>query len=135
MSMQNDNMPHVIVVGGGAAGMMAAGCALEGGARVTLFEGNDRLGRKLAITGKGRCNLTNDCSAQEILQNVTRNSRFLFAAMAACPPSEVMALVERLGVPLKTERGRRVFPCPIALPISSPPSRATVRTHRSSIPV
>ena len=110
MSMQNDNLPHVVVVGGGAAGMMAAGVALEGGACVTLFEGNDRLGRKLAITGKGRCNLTNDCSAQEILQNVTRNARFLFAAMAACPPAEVMALVERLGVPLKTERGRRVFP-------------------------
>lgn len=110
MSMQNDNTPHVIVVGGGAAGMMAAGVALENGARVTLFEGNERLGRKLAITGKGRCNLTNDCSAQEILQNVTRNARFLYASMAACPPSEVMALVERLGVPLKTERGRRVFP-------------------------
>ena len=110
MSMPNDNTPHVIVVGGGAAGLMAAGCAIEGGARVTVLEGNERLGRKLAITGKGRCNLTNDCTAQEILQNVTRNARFLYASMSAMPPAEVMALVESLGVPLKTERGRRVFP-------------------------
>ena len=108
--MQNADKPTVLVVGGGAAGLMAAGTALERGARVILFEGNARLGRKLGITGKGRCNLTNDCSAQEILQNVTRNPRFLYASMAAFPPSETMALVERLGVPLKTERGRRVFP-------------------------
>ncbi len=110
MSMPNADTPCIAVVGGGAAGMMAAGVALENGARVLLFEGNARLGRKLAITGKGRCNLTNDCSAQEILQNVTKNARFLYASMASFPPSETMALVERLGVPLKTERGRRVFP-------------------------
>ncbi len=101
---------RVAVIGGGAAGMMAAGRALEAGASVTIFEPNRSLGRKLAITGKGRCNLTNNCTPPEILQNVTRNARFLFAAMAACPPSAVMELVEGLGVPLKTERGRRVFP-------------------------
>ncbi len=109
MSMPNAKR-RVAVIGGGAAGMMAAGRALEGGASVTIFEPNRTLGRKLAITGKGRCNLTNDCTPPEILQNVTRNARFLFAAMAACPPAAVMELVERLGVPLKTERGRRVFP-------------------------
>ncbi len=111
MYMQNDKpVRRIAVIGGGAAGLMAAGAALENGAAVTVFEQNRRLGRKLAITGKGRCNLTNDCTASEILENVTRNARFLYAAMTACPPSAVMALVERLGVPLKTERGRRVFP-------------------------
>ncbi len=110
MSMPSTDTPHVIVVGGGAAGMMAAGTALSLGARVTLFEGNERLGRKLAITGKGRCNVTNNCSPREVLENVITNPRFLFAAMAALPPEDTMALFEGLGVPLKTERGRRVFP-------------------------
>lgn len=111
MYMPNaDRKRRIAVVGGGAAGLMAAGTALENGANVTIFEPNRHLGRKLAITGKGRCNLTNDCTASEILENVTRNARFLYAAMTACPPSAVMSLVEGLGVPLKTERGRRVFP-------------------------
>ena len=108
--MQNTNAPHIIVIGGGAAGMLAAGRALETGGRVTIFEPNARLGRKLGITGKGRCNVTNNCTPAEVLENVTRNPRFLYAAMAAFPPSETMALFERLGVPLKTERARRVFP-------------------------
>lgn len=108
--MQNDKRPHVLVIGGGAAGMMAAGAAIEAGAAVTVLEGGRRPGRKLAITGKGRCNVTNHCTPQEFLENVPRNPRFLYAAMAAFPPSATMAFFEGLGVPLKTERGRRVFP-------------------------
>ena len=99
-----------IVIGGGPAGMFAAITAAEQGRRVLLLEKNDRLGKKLRITGKGRCNVTNNCSEQEILQNVPRNGRFLFSAMTACPPSKVMAFFESHGCPLKTERGNRVFP-------------------------
>ena len=100
----------ILVVGGGAAGMMAAGTAAGLGARVTLLEHNDRLGKKLYITGKGRCNVTNHCSAEEVLQNVPRNSRFLYSAMNAYPPERTVAFFEELGCPLKTERGNRVFP-------------------------
>ena len=75
----------IVVIGGGAAGMMAAGTALELGARVTVLESRSRPGRKVAITGKGRCNVTNDCTPQELLGNVPRNPRFLYAAMAAFP--------------------------------------------------
>lgn len=100
----------VIVVGGGPAGMFAAITAAEQGSRVLLLEANDRLGKKLLITGKGRCNVTNDCSAQEVLQNIPRNGRFLYSAMEACPPSAVMDFFEKNGCPLKTERGNRVFP-------------------------
>ncbi|MBR5021894.1 MAG: NAD(P)/FAD-dependent oxidoreductase [Oscillospiraceae bacterium] len=100
----------VIVIGGGPAGMFSAITAAEQGLRVLLLEANDRLGKKLLITGKGRCNVTNDCAAQEILQNVTRNGRFLYSAMENCPPSSVMAFFEGHGCPLKTERGNRVFP-------------------------
>lgn len=110
MSMQNTNHSRIAVIGGGAAGLLAAGQALARGARVLLFEPNARLGRKLGITGKGRCNLTNNCTAEEVLANVTRNPRFLYAAMTSFPPAETMALFESLGVPLKTERARRVFP-------------------------
>lgn len=101
---------EVLVVGGGAAGMMAAGTAAECGARVMLLEHNDRLGKKLYITGKGRCNVTNRCSAGEVLQNVPRNGRFLFSAMNAFPPEQTVAFFEAQGCPLKTERGNRVFP-------------------------
>ena len=100
----------VIVIGGGPAGMFSAITAAEQGQRVTLFESNDRLGKKLLITGKGRCNVTNDCSAQEVLQNVPRNGRFLYSAMENCPPKYVIDFFERNGCPLKTERGNRVFP-------------------------
>lgn len=101
---------EILVVGGGAAGMMAAGTAAAQGGRVVLLERNDRLGKKLYITGKGRCNVTNHCTAAEVLQNVPRNPRFLFSAMNAFTPEEVMAFFEGLGCPLKTERGNRVFP-------------------------
>ena len=100
----------VIVIGGGPAGMFSAITAAERGLRVLLLEANDRLGKKLLITGKGRCNVTNDCTSQEVLQNVPRNGRFLYSAMENCPPSSVMAFFENHSCPLKTERGNRVFP-------------------------
>ncbi len=99
-----------IVIGGGPAGMFAAITAARQGSRVLLIERNERLGRKLLITGKGRCNVTNDCSAQEVLQNVPRSGRFLYSAMEAFPPSRIMEFLEEQGCPLKTERGNRVFP-------------------------
>ena len=100
----------LIVIGGGPAGMYAAVSAATIGNRVLLLEANDRLGKKLLITGKGRCNVTNDCSPQEVLQNTPRNGRFLYSAMENCPPASVMAFFENHGCPLKTERGNRVFP-------------------------
>ena len=100
----------VIVVGGGPAGMYAAITAAQRGKRVLLLERNDRLGKKLLITGKGRCNVTNDCEPEEILKNVPRNGRFLFSSMAACPPERVKTFFEDAGCALKTERGNRVFP-------------------------
>ena len=99
-----------IIIGGGPAGLYAAIHAAKNGSRVTVLERNDRLGKKLLITGKGRCNVTNRCSAQEVLQNVPRNGRFLYSAMEACPPDAVCAFFEAQGCPLKTERGGRVFP-------------------------
>lgn len=99
-----------IVIGGGAAGMMAAIVAAENGEKVLLIERNDRLGKKLLITGKGRCNVTNDCSAQEVLQNIPRNNRFLYSAMEGFSPKDAIAFFEQLGCSLKTERGNRVFP-------------------------
>ena len=104
-------MAHdVIVIGGGPAGMFAAITAARQGAKVLLLEQNDRLGKKLLITGKGRCNVTNNCTAQEVLQNVPRNGRFLYSAMDAFPPQGIMEFLEEHGCPLKTERGNRVFP-------------------------
>ena len=100
----------VIVVGGGPAGMFAAITAAGRGRKVLLLERNDRMGKKLLITGKGRCNVTNDCTEQEILQNIPRNGRFLYSAMTAFPPKSVMEFFENAGCPLKTERGNRVFP-------------------------
>jgi len=99
-----------IIIGGGPAGMFAAITAARNGAKVLLLERNDRLGKKLLITGKGRCNVTNDCSSQEILQNIPRNGRFLYSAMTAFPPEKIKAFFEDHGCPLKTERGNRVFP-------------------------
>jgi len=99
-----------IVIGGGPAGMFAAITAAQNGKKVLLLEKNDRLGKKLLITGKGRCNVTNDCTAQEVLQNTPRNGRFLFSAMTACPPERIKAFFEERGCALKTERGNRVFP-------------------------
>ena len=100
----------VIVIGGGAAGLFAAISAAENGADVMLFEKNDRCGKKLRITGKGRCNVTNDCSTEEFLQNVPTNPRFLYSALSVLSTQDVKDFFEGEGVPLKTERGKRVFP-------------------------
>ncbi|MCC8357333.1 MAG: NAD(P)/FAD-dependent oxidoreductase [Oscillospiraceae bacterium] len=100
----------VVVIGGGAAGLMAAGTAAERGLRVVLCEPNQRLGRKLRITGKGRCNVTNDCTPREFMENIPTNPKFLYSSITAFPPAAAMDFFEALGVPLKTERGRRVFP-------------------------
>ena len=100
----------VIVIGGGAAGMFAAITAAKQGRQVLLLEKNGRMGKKLLITGKGRCNVTNDCGPQEVLQNTPRNGRFLFSALTAFPPEKAKAFFEENGCPLKTERGNRVFP-------------------------
>ena len=104
-------MTHdLIVVGGGPAGMFAAITAARNGAKVLLLEKNDRLGKKLLITGKGRCNVTNDCPAEEVLRNTPRNGRFLYSAMTAFPPESTKQFFENQGCPLKTERGCRVVP-------------------------
>ncbi len=100
----------IAIIGGGAAGMMAAAAALEAGADVTLYEHNRFLGKKLRITGKGRCNVTNNCPPEEILKNVLSNPKFLYSSVYKFTPEDVMAYFEGIGVPLKTERGRRVFP-------------------------
>lgn len=100
----------MIVIGGGAAGMMAAGTAAECGASVLLLEPNRKLGRKLRITGKGRCNVTNACPVREFMENVPRNPKFLYSALSAFSPEDTSSFFEGLGVPLKVERGRRVFP-------------------------
>ena len=101
---------NVIVIGAGAAGMMCAATAAMNGAEVLLVERNDRCGRKLAITGKGRCNVTNACSTDEFLKNVVSNPRFLYSALAAFSTEDTMGFFESLGVPMKVERGNRVFP-------------------------
>ena len=104
-------MTDLVIVGGGAAGLMAAGAACARGLSVTVLEHNPKgPGQKLLITGKGRCNVTNDCDVREFLNFVRHNGRFLYSALYAFPPSAAMELFETLGVPLKTERGRRVFP-------------------------
>jgi len=100
----------VLVIGGGAAGCMAALAAAEGGASVTLLERNAKLGRKLYITGKGRCNLTNRSDLPACLANIPHNARFLTGALARFTTEDTMAFFEGLGVPLKVERGNRVFP-------------------------
>ena len=99
-----------IVIGGGPAGMLAAIIAAQHGQKVLLLERGNRLGKKLLITGKGRCNVTNDCDLREILKNVPRNGRFLYSALSAYSPEDVKNFFEDLGCPLKTERGNRVFP-------------------------
>ncbi len=103
-------MKKIIIIGGGASGLMAAGSAHEAGAEVTVFEKNSKLGRKIAITGKGRCNVTNACGQDEFLSNVVTNPRFLYSALSAFLPEDTMDFFENRKVPLKTERGNRVFP-------------------------
>ncbi len=99
-----------VVIGGGAAGMFAAIHAVSGGKKILLLEPNNRLGKKLMITGKGRCNVTNDCSAEEVMRNVPRNGKFLYSAMTAFPPEKTKQFFIENGCELKTERGNRVFP-------------------------
>ena len=104
-------MTDVLILGGGAAGLMAAGAACAKGLRVTVVEHHPSGGgQKLLITGKGRCNVTSDSDVRELLPFVRHNGRFLYSSLYAFPPSAAMELFEQLGVPLKTERGRRVFP-------------------------
>ncbi len=100
----------VIVVGGGASGLVAAYTAAKDGHDVTLLEKNEKLGKKIYITGKGRCNLTNECLPDEFLQNVVRGEKFLRGAIYKFPPSDMMELLQSHGLALKTERGNRVFP-------------------------
>ena len=103
-------MSDVIVIGGGAAGMTAAIFAAENGADTLLLEKNEKLGRKLGITGKGRCNVTNNCDIRTLEENIPNNARFLYGAFSRWSPQDTMTFFENLGVPLKTERGQRVFP-------------------------
>ena len=103
-------MDRVVIIGGGAAGLMAACVASARGRSVLLVDPGDTLGKKLRITGKGRCNLTNDCTVRETIDAIPTGGKFLQSAMHAFPPQSAMAFFEELGVPLKTERGRRVFP-------------------------
>lgn len=111
MPKTTENSPiRIAVIGGGAAGMLAASEAAFFGAEVTLYEKNPKLGRKLAITGKGRCNITNDCTPDEFLKSVPTNPRFLYSAINGFPPEETKNLFAYMGVPVKTERGNRVFP-------------------------
>lgn len=101
----------LIVIGGGAAGLMAAGTAAKNGLSVTLFERNDKLARKVAITGKGRCNVTNNCPLlNDLIANVPVNGRFLYGAFSRFTTDDTIDFFESLGVPLKIERGNRVFP-------------------------
>ncbi len=103
-------MSKIAVVGGGAAGMMAAARIISNGGDVTLFEKKDKLGLKLGITGKGRCNVTNNCTREEFMANIPTNNRFLYSAYNAFSPTDTMDFFENAGVSLKTERGNRVFP-------------------------
>lgn len=100
----------VVVIGAGAAGLVAAGFSAEYGASVTIIEKNKRVGRKIMITGKGRCNVTNNCDVQSYIRNVPVNGRFLYSAINNFTPQDTIDFFENLGLPLKTERGNRVFP-------------------------
>lgn len=104
------NLKKVVVIGGGAAGMVAASTASSMGHDVTLVEKNERLGRKLLITGKGRCNITNDCDIEELIENTPTNGKFLYSAFYTFTNEQVIDMFNSLGVKTKTERGKRVFP-------------------------
>lgn len=128
----------VIVIGGGAAGMFSAATAAFAGSRVLLLEKTDRLGWKLSITGKGRCNVTNHCSWEDVLKNVPTNPRFLYSVMDRFPPEKTMAIFEEMGVPLKTERGNRVFPVSdragdVVAALKAYMTRAGVECRRSTV--
>lgn len=109
MSMSRQRA-DVVVIGGGASGMMCSAVAAERGLDVILLEPNKILGRKLRITGKGRCNVTNNCDIKEFLTNIPGDGRFLYSALSRLSPRDTMELFEGLGLKLKTERGNRVFP-------------------------
>lgn len=100
----------VIIIGGGAAGAMAGVLCSQRGRKTIIFEPNGKIGKKLLITGKGRCNVTNNCTPDELLKNIPRNLRFLYSAFSRFSSADTMELFEGFGVPLKTERGNRVFP-------------------------
>lgn len=108
--MNNKYQPSVAVIGGGPAGMTAAMAAAAGGAVVTVYDGNRDLGRKLRITGKGRCNITNDCTPQEFLNHIMRGRKFMYGPIFRFKPEDAIAMFNDMGVETKTERGRRVFP-------------------------
>ena len=101
---------NVVIIGGGAAGLSAALFASRAGARVTLLEKNEKFGKKLYITGKGRCNICNACDTESFLRNVQRNPRFLYSALRFLSPDDLQKLINDLGCPTKVERGNRVFP-------------------------
>ena len=103
-------MSRIAVVGGGAAGMMAAIRAAERGHSVTIYEKNEKLGKKVYITGKGRCNVTNACDAEEFFEHISGNAKFFYSAFYGFNNLQVMSLLENAGCPLKIERGNRVFP-------------------------
>ena len=103
-------MRNTVIIGGGAAGLMAAAVSAGNGCRVTVIEKNNRCGRKLMITGKGRCNVTNNCDRDTLIANTVKNPRFLYSAFSEFGSSDTMAFFENAGVALKTERGKRVFP-------------------------
>ena len=106
----SQKVKRVCVIGGGPAGMLCAGKVAEHGFDVTLYEKMKQVGRKLAITGKGRCNVTNDSDLNAFIENVPTNPRFLYAAYSNFTSADTMQFFEQNGVPLKTERGNRVFP-------------------------
>ena len=110
MKRTTDKVYDLIVIGGGAAGLMAAGTALEKGLSVLVFDKNDKLARKVRITGKGRCNVTNNTDVQGVISAAVGNGRFLYSALNTFSPEDTMEFFEGLGIPLKTERGNRVFP-------------------------
>lgn len=104
-------MPEIVaVIGGGAAGLMAAYTAAQRGQRVVLLERNEKLGKKIYITGKGRCNVTNLCAPEAFMRNTVRNPKFLFSALRAMPPQKLVETLKSLGCPTTVERGNRVFP-------------------------
>lgn len=109
--MQEAGKIKVAVIGGGPSGMMAAIAASENGADVTLFEKNEKLGKKLYISGKGRCNVTNNCSVRDFVLNVETNGKFLLGALNKLTPQDTVSFFENNGLTVKTERGNRVFPC------------------------
>lgn len=105
-----ENKTDTIIIGGGAAGCFSAVFSARNGYRTVIIEPNDRLGKKLGITGKGRCNITNACDTQTVIKNIPRNPSFLYSALSRYGTSHCMEFIEGLGVPLKIERGNRVFP-------------------------